>query len=294
MIDSLKLLALNGGAHINEVVQLKLLQTIVTILTTCEIHDKTLSNALLICFKLHQKKEQKNLSVISTASASIRQLVTMIFDNATLQIFPSFIYTSTEKNLIFQKLESAETMEEMPLIFADAYRLLNDLCQISIGDSSNWLLVENIENSFSLELIESILSKNNSLLFIHSKHFKRIVTDRICPLIFEFLKTKNDFKIMSRVLKIVCNLLSHYNTILVCFFFFSSFFFKNCDKIKVAETEVFISKLIRFLESDNNLWLHTLVLEIFHSIIQSPGLLLLFYTKYDLRGNPFFLFLIIF
>ena len=290
----MKLLALNGGAHINEVVQLKLLQTIVTILTTCEIHDKTLSNALLICFKLHQKKEQKNLSVISTASASIRQLVTMIFDNATLQIFPSFIYTSTEKNLIFQKLESAETMEEMPLIFADAYRLLNDLCQISIGDSSNWLLVENIENSFSLELIESILSKNNSLLFIHSKHFKRIVTDRICPLIFEFLKTKNDFKIMSRVLKIVCNLLSHYNTILVCFFFFSSFFFKNCDKIKVAETEVFISKLIRFLESDNNLWLHTLVLEIFHSIIQSPGLLLLFYTKYDLRGNPFFLFLIIF
>lgn len=53
----------------------------------------------------------------------------------------------------------------------------------------------------------------------------------------------------------------------------------------MAETEVFISKLIKTLDSESALWVDTLILEVLEELVSSPSLLFLFYTKYDLHNS---------
>jgi len=67
----------------DETVKLKILQTVVSLLTTyTTIHGESLSQCLCMCFRLHKNK---GVSVKNTASATLRQVVTMLFDRALLE-----------------------------------------------------------------------------------------------------------------------------------------------------------------------------------------------------------------
>src|SRR5690242_12526534 len=67
----------------DEASQLKLLQAMVGLLTTVyELHGEQLASALSVCFRLY---ESRIPSVVTTASASLRQIVSLLFEKARME-----------------------------------------------------------------------------------------------------------------------------------------------------------------------------------------------------------------
>jgi hypothetical protein len=67
----------------DDTVKLKILQAVVSLLTTqTNMHGESLSQSLCMCFRLHKNK---SVAIKNTASATLRQIVTMLFDRALLE-----------------------------------------------------------------------------------------------------------------------------------------------------------------------------------------------------------------
>jgi hypothetical protein len=67
----------------DDTVKLKILQAVVSLLTTqANMHGESLSQSLCMCFRLHKNK---SVAVKNTASATLRQIVTMLFDRALVE-----------------------------------------------------------------------------------------------------------------------------------------------------------------------------------------------------------------
>lgn len=63
--------------------EVKVLQTITLLLTTnTVVHGDTLAKSLVLCFRLHYTK---NSTIVNTAGATIRQLVSLVFERVYLE-----------------------------------------------------------------------------------------------------------------------------------------------------------------------------------------------------------------
>lgn len=63
--------------------EVKVLQTVTLLLTTNTIvHGDTLAKSLVLCFRLHYTK---NSTIVNTAGATIRQLVSLVFERVYLE-----------------------------------------------------------------------------------------------------------------------------------------------------------------------------------------------------------------
>jgi hypothetical protein len=140
----------------DETVQLKVLQTMLTLITSSNnLHGNALAQALGLCFRLH---DSRSPSVHHTASATLRQVVTMLFDR-----------TGTEMESVAKAdREAATTVEAKaarPLLpyATDAYLFLQDLCTLTGGDPPAWLSIDHVSKALGLELIESILGSHHRL-----------------------------------------------------------------------------------------------------------------------------------
>ena len=61
-----------------EIELLRILQTILLLLTSTKLlHGDTLAQAIVICFQLHAHNDQ---TIANTAAATLRQLVSVVFD----------------------------------------------------------------------------------------------------------------------------------------------------------------------------------------------------------------------
>jgi hypothetical protein len=119
--------------------------------------------ALLLCFKLQDVR----VSVVSsTAAATLRQAVMLIFDRLSNDQTPD------EEGKILQLPTQPPTEVTVSPAVMDAYCVLSDLCLLTARSGGSGLLswgggdkekpklltLSNLQRTFGLELIESILS----------------------------------------------------------------------------------------------------------------------------------------
>ena len=94
-----------------------------------------------------------------------------------------------------------------------------------------------------------------------------VLKDRVCPLIIKSFKLAPQFHFVIRLKRIL------------------SVFIRQFHSFLSAECEVFLSRLIRSLDSDQPLWLRAVVLEVMVEICSTEGLLCAFFEHYDLRHD---------
>ncbi|OXM81823.1 hypothetical protein C364_00796 [Cryptococcus neoformans Bt63] len=267
-------------------IQLKLLQTLLSILTfNTDVHDYVLGDALLLCFKLQDSR----VSVVSsTAAATLRQAVMLIFNRVSNSV-PS---TPTTVPLTLPS-HPPQTIEVTPSAL-DAFNIFSDLCLLAATAGSHgsalslWkggdkekpklLKLSNLQRTFALELVESILSgyedgvkKRPELLFLlqHSLH----------PLLLKLLAEKPTFPIALRVCRLI-------------FLLIRSFI----DQLP-KEIETYLVSLVKLGTGDAEgeeskgkentpPWLKALALEILRGICGDYSLLQIIYTHYDQTEGP--------
>eukprot|EP01130_Rhizamoeba_saxonica_P016360 TRINITY_DN7553_c0_g1_i1.p1 TRINITY_DN7553_c0_g1~~TRINITY_DN7553_c0_g1_i1.p1 ORF type:complete len:1352 (-),score=254.40 TRINITY_DN7553_c0_g1_i1:69-3842(-) len=194
------------------------------------------------------------MSFKHAASASILQSVNVIFD---------YLKNVLDGSIVCDK-------NDITLSILDGSRLLKDLCNLTMGSTPIWLIIERISNSFGLELIEDILTHYRSI-FDDAEEFTIILRDRLAPMITRFLESdKRQFQYSVHVLRIL------------------DIFIMNYYDLMISTTENLLDKLIMVLEESNEeLWFRVLILEVLRNLTSDPIRLYNIYqheinTKYNI------------
>jgi hypothetical protein len=250
----------------SQIEELKILQTILLLVTSMNIvRGRSLSKVLELCFKLYSSRDS---SVHSTAGVAIRQIVTALFERVSA--------VSAQGDLVSEEGEEEEKggprEKDLSREAGDAYLLFQDLCFLTNGDPPAWLPnTLELELSLGLELLETVL-REYPQIFMKEKVFNLLLTERICPLIIKLFSpsskyrhsppansmSPNDkptFALSVRLLRILSVLIREFYTSLI------------------TQCEIFLSMLVRFLDSDKPLWQRTLAMEVLHSFTNHPLLL---------------------
>lgn len=272
-------------------IQLKILQTLLSILTYCkDMHGDTLGTALLLCFKLQDSR----VSVVSsTAAATLRQAIMVVFDRVSLD-------TAQSETTVPLQLatEPPSTVEVSPSAM-DAYSILADLCLLTSHTPSGsglslWTAAEkekprmlklsSLQRTFGLELIESILSGYDSVVKKHPE-LLFLLQHNLHPLINRIQSEKPTFPVALRIVRLIYVLIRNYHAELP------------------TEVEQYLVWLIRVgvgehddekhdkkkkdAHKDNVVpWLHVLALEIIRGIASDPALLRAIQAQYDTPDGP--------
>ncbi|OCF58554.1 hypothetical protein L486_04587 [Kwoniella mangroviensis CBS 10435] len=264
-------------------IQLKILQTLLSILTyNQDVHDEVLGNALLLCFKLQESR----VSVVSsTAAATLRQAVMLIFDRLSSPPDPS-----DTPSIPLTLPTDPVTESSVSPSANDAYNIFSDLCLLtaSAGGSGGlhlWgnsekevkpslLKLHNLNKTFGLELIESILSgyeesvkKQPELLFL--------LQYSLDPLLLKLLSEKPSFPIALRVCRLIFLLIKSFT-----------------DQLP-KQVEVYLTTLIKMGMGEHEPherdvhhgWLRVLALEVIRGICGDTVLLQNVYSHYDSIEN---------
>ena len=271
-----------------EEVHLRLLQTIVVLATTkaSKLHGTALARAIVLCFRLHfTKNEVTN----NTAEASVRQAVSVVFDHVVEEDLKNSVTDWTGDDYLPKASEKFSVPQRCTPVVADAYLLFQDLCQLVNADNPYWLVgITEMTRTFGLELLESVLLEYESIFKKHPE-FKFLLKDRVCALVIRLFspnikhrqgtssppigviastgKDKPYFPISIRLLRVVSVLLKKYYHSLV------------------TESEIFLSLLIKFLDSDKPNWQRALAIEVISQLCAQPRLLISFCVAYDMQAH---------
>ncbi|KAF9581340.1 hypothetical protein BGW38_001685 [Lunasporangiospora selenospora] len=250
-------------------IQLKILQTILPLLTNYEVHGESLAEALLLCFRL---QDSRVVFVNNTAAATLRQLVIYIFDKVgeeDIRLEESRKASSAQSG--DAERPSSEISTEVdghmePCAF-DAYQLFQDLCLLTNSEQARFLKLGSISRTFGLELIESVLT-NHFHLFKQHTELASLLRERVCPLIIKNFSDKHDFPQTMRLMRVVYILIKQFHEILS------------------IECEIFLSMLTKLLEPEGNIqWQRVLAMEIFRGICGDSALLRRIYKTYDQQST---------
>ncbi|KAI0233332.1 Endocytosis and vacuole integrity protein [Massospora cicadina] len=242
----------------NVEVQLKVLQTVLPLLTNYEcIRGELLNSALLICFKL---QESRVAVVNNTAAATLRQLVIIIFDNK-IHMDPADhlgldLVTPDGMELDVQTLVSNLSPDAK-----DAYFLFQDLCYMTAGETPILLKPSTLNRAFSLELVESVLT-NQPQAFQRYPEFTALLKEKLCSVLIRSFSERGDFPHAARIMRVVL--------LLIRLFF---------DELAM-EVEIFITMLLKILDSEETTWHRFLAAEVIRGICGSRQLRSI-YQGYD-------------
>ncbi|KRZ71166.1 Protein MON2 -like protein [Trichinella papuae] len=265
-----------------EVEELKILQTITLLVTSDDqVHDSELAKCLVICFRLNFAKDP---NVVNTASATVRQLVSHVFDRAA-----KLDFSGSEELLCQVKSNPTKPPQNCPASFCDAIMLFQDLCRLVNTENPVWLTgIVEMTRTLGLDLIEKILNDNQQL-FSETPVFTFLLKESVCPLIIrlfsfnlkgvpiegaqenlhvvESVQEKPYFPITVRLLRLV-------NTL-------------NCSysKVLITECEIFLSLMIRFIDHDKLPWQRILVLELIERLVSNCDMLKRYCTAYDMQSQ---------
>ncbi|KAL0692392.1 hypothetical protein Bca4012_059572 [Brassica carinata] len=276
-----------------ENIQLKTLQTILIIFQS-RIHPETEDNMVLglsICLKLLDNNRLP--SVYNTAAATFRQTVAMIFDQVVsaeslpMPKFGSSSQTartgsvtgdlsqnfnsseSLEKDVISGRSTMRDTLSETGKL---GLRLLEDLTASAAGGSAAWLHVTSLPRTFSLELIEFVLSNYISVFKILLP-YEQVLRHQICSLLMTSLRTSSELEgemvepyFRRLVLRSVAHIIRLYSSSLI------------------TECEVFLNMLVKATFLDLPLWHRILVLEILRRFCVEARTLRILFQNFDM--NP--------
>lgn len=264
--------------------ELKLLQTVTLLLSTNVIvQGETLSKALVLCFRLHFTK---NSTTINTASATVRHLVTSVFERVQNED-----NTPNDDKLEPLNVEELKALTRSPPrslrpCAADGFLLFQDLVQMVNADQPVWLTgLTEMTRTFGLELLESILTKFPGVFRNHPE-FSFLLKERVCPLVIKLFSPnikyrqgmqmagqqaapadKPYFPISMRLLRIVAILIQKYYNMLI------------------TECEIFLSLVVKFLEGDKPQWQRALAVEVLHKLCVQPELIRSFCESYDMKAH---------
>lgn len=153
--------------------EVKVLQTVTLLLTTnLVVHGDTLAKALVLCFRLHYTK---NPTIVNTAGATIRQLVSLVFERVYLE---KDTVPSLQQQQQQQQPQSGtaspegdgNSTQDSQTFALDAFHLFQDLVQLVNAEQPYWLVgMTEMTRTFGLELLEAVLS-NFSAVFHEVKN----------------------------------------------------------------------------------------------------------------------------
>jgi hypothetical protein len=146
-------------------------------------------------------------------------------------------------------------------------QVLDDLCRLVDGEQLHFLRIKSLSQTFTLELIESVLT-NSGRLFVGHAELTHILRTRLMPMTVRYLSERHGFALTSRIARILLILLKRYMSLLT------------------AECEMALGLLTHLLEPDGTSpWKRVLCMEIFRGLYAEPGLVRLIYSLYDGEDN---------
>ena len=158
-------------------VQLKTLQTALALLQST-IHptsEEGLASILGLCFRMLSTKGHKD-AVVSTASATVRQVVALVF---------SYVDASAESaRLKYQAVEAAAGKSEhasSPTLIA-AQRLLDDLVALASGAPAAWLKGSSLPRTLALEILDFVITHSFEL-FTQLPAFEHVLCNKVPQLL---------------------------------------------------------------------------------------------------------------
>lgn len=268
--------------------EVKVLQTVTLLLTTnTVVHGETLAKTLVLCFRLHFTKDS---TTINTAGATVRQLVSLVFERVLSedQEIQSNVSGEPPREINIEELKSAigQAPKGLKPCAADAFLLFQDLVQLVNADQPYWLLgMTEMTRTFGLELLETVLS-SFAPVFYKNPEFSFLLKERVCALVIKLFSPnikyrtviqqnaqqvaphdKPYFPISMRLLRVVSILIQKYHRLLV------------------TECEIFLSLIVKFLDPDKPAWQRSLALEVIHKMTVQPELLVSFCRCYDLKDH---------
>lgn len=194
-------------------------------------------------------QESRIAVVSSTAAATLRQLVMFIIDKV--------VDEDRRENLTPNQLTDTVlpdgTHKKLGPSALDAYSVVEDLCLLANAEKPHFLRLGSLPKTFSLELIESVLTNYHDLFRQHTELLV-LLQHHLCPLLLKLLSDKPLFPLTLRATRVVFILLKQFSTELM------------------TEAEVFLALLIKIVggESDSGssdgaprpLWMRILAMEI--------------------------------
>ncbi|KZT52790.1 hypothetical protein CALCODRAFT_475492 [Calocera cornea HHB12733] len=261
IISTLSTDCLTGGVDI----QLKVLQTLLSLLTAFgDVSGDLLAEALLACFKLH---ESKATVVSSTAAATLRQLVILVFDKVVEEDRDG----AGEAEVKEVQLPNG-TYLALPPFARDAYLTFTDLLLLVNSQKARFLKLSSLSKTFALELVESVLTNHHQLFRSHQE-LSLLLQQQLCPFLLKALSDRPHFPLMLRSVRVV--------------FLFLRQFTRDLS----AEAEVFLSVLTRSIagesmegEKERPGWVRVLSAEVLRGLCVHAELLSSLYELYDSRS----------
>ena len=210
-------------------VQLKILQIASALLTSyATLHNADLSNTLMLGFKLHEGS--KVAVVSSTAAATLRQSVMAVFDKVKEEDnVLNGIKGGGEEAAALAPLAamSVDLPDGSVTLFPssrDAYLVFSDLCSLANAEPATFLSLNSLSKTFSLELIESVLS-NHHRLFASSPGPRTqssshpellfLLRVKVCPLLIKSLSEPPAFPVYLRLMRLLFLLLRQFSSDLI-------------------------------------------------------------------------------
>ncbi|EPY51944.1 guanyl-nucleotide exchange factor [Schizosaccharomyces cryophilus OY26] len=177
---------LDNISSLGQDVQLRILQIlpIVCIKYAEYMQLSLLVSVLHTCFSLHNNR---NVIVSNAASATLRQVVILVFDHLDHET-------------------SAQRINNV--LFSDLLTIFSDLCALISSGNSELLKVNGISETFGLELIESILVNHHHLF--ERTEFQDSVRKDLLPIITASLASMSNFSVALRVARILSILFQHH------------------------------------------------------------------------------------
>ncbi|EUC64796.1 MON2 peripheral membrane protein, putative, partial [Rhizoctonia solani AG-3 Rhs1AP] len=253
-------------------IQLKILQTLLSLLTNFpDIHDGLLADALLLCFRL---QDSRIAVVSSTAAATLRQLVMFIFDKVVVeqgQRSPTDIPEDQPPTKLAQFPDGSSA--HLAPSAHDAFAIFQDLCLLANSERPLYLQLEALPKTFSLELIESVLT-NYYELFQNRPELLMLLRHHLSPLLLKSLSDRPHFPLTLRSTRVVFLLLKQFSVELE------------------TESEVFLMLFIKVVSGDSDSgeaprphWMRVLAMEIVRGLCSDEELMRGIWERYDSRGS---------
>ena len=269
-------------------VQLKILQIASALLSSYpSLHNADLSNTLMLGFRLHEGS--KVAVVSSTAAATLRQSVMAVFDKVKEEdAVLDGIKGGGEEAAALAPLAamSLDLPDGSVTLFPssrDAYLVFSDLCSLANAEPATFLSLNSLSKTFSLELIESVLSNHPRLFTTSTSTMNQsnshpellfLLRSKVCPLLIKSLSEPPAFPIHLRLMRLLFLLLRQFSSDLV------------------LEVEILLSILLRTVNpsaqelaahggSQPLLWQKVLALEVLRSLCSDDAFLRNLWLWYD-------------
>lgn len=219
-------------------VHLKVLQAVASLLSTyAQVHDQVLAKTLRLCFQLQQDGRVGVVS--STAAATLRQAVMTVFDRVRdedaildgIKAGGEDAAAAAPLAVMTLQLPSTGNVTLFPCS-ADAYRIICDLNALASNEPAPYLGLSTLSRTFTLELIESVLT-NHARLFRTGSHPELLLCLRqsTCPLLIRAFNDQSSFPTTLRLMRILFVLLRQFS-----------------NELNV-EVEILVSILLKFVAS---------------------------------------------